>query len=142
MPQFRMLDGISLTCLQGCNRKIFLRGQSHFPDFFPDVKCFFLVENFHFGTPKTNLKKRGVLSSFWKFSLYPFSIFHLPFYNFPSFLLHFPPFQFFPCLFFPGRSAEISRSEVSGGTAPHLLRHCMFEIHGIGPNFVRNHISQ
>ena len=37
-------------------RGIFFRGgtQSHFPDFFPGVKCFFPVENSHFGGPKTN----------------------------------------------------------------------------------------
>ena len=29
-------------------------GKLIFPDFFPSVKCFFLVENSHFGTPKTN----------------------------------------------------------------------------------------
>ena len=34
---------------------IFFRGgKVIFPDFFPSMKCFFLVENFHFGRPKTN----------------------------------------------------------------------------------------
>ena len=40
--------------LQGGKRNIFQRGQSHFSWFFPSVKCFFPVENSHFGTPKTN----------------------------------------------------------------------------------------
>ena len=44
-----------------------------------------------------------------------FSIFHLPFFDFPSFLLHFP---FFPCISFPNRSAEISQWEVLGGIVP------------------------
>ena len=35
-------------CSQGRNRHIFLRGQSNF-------SCFFPVENFHFGWPKTNV---------------------------------------------------------------------------------------
>ena len=49
-----------------------------------------------------------------------FSTFHFQFSTFPFtiFLLSFSiltPFPFFPCLFYPGRSAENSRSEVSGG---------------------------
>ena len=116
---------------QGRNRKIFLRGQSHFPDFlfFLGVKCFFFVqvENFNFGRPKTNFsrfekwkgqKKKKVLSSFWNFSLLPFSIFTFPF---TIFLLCFsisPLLHFSLASFLPGRSAEISRSEVSGGILP------------------------
>ena len=34
--------------------QFFWGGKVIFPDFFPSVKCFFLVENFHFGRPKTN----------------------------------------------------------------------------------------
>ena len=44
----------SCSCGQGRNRHVFLRGQSHFSWFFPGVKCFFPVENSHFGRPKTN----------------------------------------------------------------------------------------
>ena len=115
--------------MQGRNRKIFLRGQNHFSWFFPGVKCFFPVENFHFGWPKTNFsgfgfekwqakrkkkerkKKKGPLLIFVTF---PLSMFHFPF---TIFLLSsiFTLFPFFPCLFFPGRSAEISQSEVLGG---------------------------
>ena len=106
----------------------FLRGQSNFSWFFPCVKCFFPVENFHFGRPKTNFsgfekwerkkkkKKKRVLSSFCNFSTFPFTIFLL-------FFSIFHTFSFFPCLFFPGRSAEISRSEVGGGHSARLLRH-------------------
>ena len=51
-------------------------------------------------------------------------IFHLPFYNFPSFLLNFHPFPLVS--FFPDTSAKISQSEVSEGhSAPRLLRHCL-----------------
>ena len=93
------------------------------------MKCFFLVENFHFGRPKTNL------SCFEKWKAK-----HLPFNNFTSFLIHSPPFPFFPCLFFPGRWAEISQSEVSGrgggGRVPRLLRHC--EMY----TFSKNHFHQ
>ena len=118
--------------LQGHNRNIFLRGQSNFSwFFFPGVKCFFPVENFHFRRPKTNFsgfekwkakkknkkkKKKGVLSSnfsnfHFQFSTFPFTIFLL-------FFSIFTPFPFFPCLFFPARSAKISRSEVSGTLPP------------------------
>ena len=40
----------------GCRgvRNIFQRGQSHFSLFFPVLKCFSLIENSHFGSPKTN----------------------------------------------------------------------------------------
>ena len=78
-----------------------------FPDFFPGVKCFFPVENFHFGRPKANFsgfevrsKKKKKKKTLLIFHL-TFSIFHLPFYNVPSFFLNFHPFPFFPCLFFP-----------------------------------------
>ena len=114
----------SLVEYQGCNRKIFLMGQSQFSwFFFPGMKCFFPVENFHFGRPKKKKQILVVLKSEKqkKKKNLPFSIFHLPFYNFPSFLLNFHPFfPFFPCLFFPSRSAEISRSEVSGGHSAPL----------------------
>ena len=61
---------------------------------------------------------------------FPPSIFNnFPFTSFTIFLLFFSifnPFPFFPCPFFPGRSAEISWSEVPGGTLPpSLLRHCI-----------------
>ena len=56
-------------------------------------------------------KKKKILSSFCNFSLLPF----------PIFLLFFPP-SIFSLPLFPGRSAEISWSEVSGGhSAPAPL---------------------
>ena len=54
---------------------------------------------------QTYNQKKKVLSSFCNFSAFQFTIFLLYFSIFT-------PFPFFPCLFFPGRSAEISRSEV------------------------------
>ena len=67
--------------------------------------------------PKKKEKQSLLILSLF---LLTFTIFHLPFFNFPFF----PHFPFFPCLSFPGRSAEISRSEVSGGALfPRLLRH-------------------
>ena len=65
-------------------------------------------------------KKRKVLSSFWNFFPLSFSTFHLPFYNFPSYLLHFPPFPFF---FLPLFSRWVSRNflvKVSGGHSAPL----------------------
>ena len=104
---------------RGVTGIFFWGGKVIFPDFFPGVKCFFPVENSHFGRPKTNFrrfqkwkakkkKKKKVLTSFSDVFLLPFPIFHL-------FFSIFTPFPFFPCLFFPDTSANISRSEVSGG---------------------------
>ena len=115
---------------RGVTGKFFWGGKVIFPDFFPGVKCFFPGRKFPFwytqnkfdsfwkvkskktknknkkkpllilelGTIIAVLKsgnqkkrKKKVLSSFKNFSLLPFSIF----------LLFFPPFQFFPCHFFP-----------------------------------------
>ena len=39
---------------QGRRRNIFSEGGVIFPDFFPGVKCFLLVENSYFGSTKTN----------------------------------------------------------------------------------------
>ena len=60
---------------------------------------------------KQKQKQKKVLCSFSNFFTFPFSIFLLS-----------PLFSFFLYLFFPGRSAEISRSEISG-PCPRLLRH-------------------
>ena len=64
---------------------------------------------------KIKKKKKKVLSLFCNFSTFHFHFFTFPFTIFLPFFSIFTPFPFFPCLFFPGRSAEISRSEVSGG---------------------------
>ena len=106
-----MIMCIGIALYRGVTGKFFWGAKSFFLIFFLGVKCFFPIENFHFGRPKTNFchfekwkaKKKRVLSFFWNYSLLPFSIFLLFFSIFPS----------FP--FFPNRSAEISRSEVSGG---------------------------
>ena len=121
---------------RGVTGIFFWGGKVIFPDFFPDVKCFFPVENSHFGRPKTNFrhfqkwkaKKKKKMSPhlFSELFLLPFPIFHLPFTIFLLFFSIFTPFPFFPCLFFLDTSAKISRSEVSGGhCAPRLLRHCL-----------------
>ena len=108
---------------QGHNRKIFLRGKVIFPDFFPGVKCFFPSRKFSFWYTQNKFlpfwkvrckKKKKTSPHFGTLFLIPFSIFLL---FFP------PPFSVFSLPLFPGRSAEISQSEVSGGhSAPHLLR--------------------
>ena len=88
---------------------IFFRGgKVILPDCFPDVKCFFPVENSNFGTPKTNFrrrqkwkakkkkkKKKGSSPLFIAFPTLPVQIFHFPFHQFPSLLLNFYPFSFF-----------------------------------------------
>ena len=57
-------------------------------------------------------------------SLLPFSIFHLPVYNFPSFL-HFPIFHF-PCLFsqWVSRNFPVRSLWWAFYRRPRLLRHC------------------
>ena len=92
------------TNKHGPNRKIFSEGgKVIFPDFFPGVKCFFPVENFHFGRSKTNFsafekwkakkKKKKVPSSFCNF---PSFHFQFSTFLFTIFLLFFPIFPTFP----------------------------------------------
>ena len=118
-------------CHQGCNRKFFLRGQSHFSFFlifFPVWNAFswwkisILFDSKQISVvfkSEKQKKKKKILYSFCNFFLLTISIFHLPRFNFPSF---FPIFLFFFASFF-GRSAEISLSDVSGGgnSAPWVL---------------------
>ena len=114
---------------RGVTGILFWGGKLIFPDFFPDMKCFFPVENFRFGWPKINFgrfekwkgKKKRSSPCFVTFP-HSIFIFLLPFLNFPSFLLH---FLFFPCHLFPGTSAETSRSEVSGGHSALLPPPCL-----------------
>ena len=111
-------------------RNIIQRGKAIFPDFFPSVKCFFLVENSHFGRPKTNFsrfesekqknknkktKQKKVLSSF-----YTFSSFHFQFSTFPFsiFLLFFSIFPFFRASFFLVGLQKFPGEKCQGGTLP------------------------
>ena len=50
----RVSTCLLMFCFMGVPGIFFLRGKVIFPDFFPGVKCFFPVENFHFVRPKTN----------------------------------------------------------------------------------------
>ena len=83
---------------RGIRGKFFRGGKIIFPEFFPGVKCFFLVENSHFGRSKTNFsgfekwkaKKKKKRSS-PHFLTCPPSIF-----NFPPSLFR---FSFFSSLF-------------------------------------------
>ena len=107
---------------------IFFRGgKVIFPDFFPDVKCFFPVENSNFGTPKTNFrrrqkwkakkkkkKKKRVLTSFYSFSYFQFKFSTFPFTNF---LLYFSIFTLFP-FFSPIRQQKFPGQKSLGGTLP------------------------
>ena len=99
----------------------FWGGKVIFPDFFPGVNSFLPVENFHFGTPKSNFRrfeKWKAKKLFWNSFLIPFSIFHLPLYILPSFLLHFPPFAFFLADFFPIGQQKFPGQKSLGGTMP------------------------
>ena len=70
---------------------------------------------------KKDFLSKKFLSSFCNFSTFNFQFSTFPFTIFLLFLSIFTPFPIFPCLFFPGRSAEISRTEVSRGTLPGPL---------------------
>ena len=115
---------------RGVTGIFFWGGNVIFPDFLPGVKCFFPVENSHFGRPKTNFrrfqkwkakkKKKKKKSShfFYNFSYFHFQYSTFPFYNFynfPSFLLIFTPFhQLFP--FSPICQQKFPSEKSLGGT--------------------------
>ena len=101
-------------------RGIFFRGgKVIFPEFFPSVKCFFSVENSHFGRPKTNFSgffgAGKVLSSF-----YNFSSFHFQFSTFPFwiFLLFFSVFPFFLPSLFPVGQQKFPGEKYQGALCP------------------------
>ena len=102
------------------HREFFLKGQSHFPEFFPGRKFpFWYTQNkFLWFWKVKSKKKKKVLSSFWNFSLLPFSISTFPFTIFLLFLSIFPSFPFFPCLFFPGGQQKFSGQKSLEGTLP------------------------
>ena len=99
------------------------------------MKCFFPVENSHFGRPKTNFchfqkwkakkKKKKVLNTFYKF--YNFSYFHFQYFQFSPFhftifLLFFSIFHpfsfFFLASFFPILQQKFPGQKSLGGTLP------------------------
>ena len=118
--------------MQGRNRHIFLRGQSHFSWFFPGTKCFFPVENSHFGRPKINFirfekwkaKKKKSPHLFLLLFLLPFSIFHLPFFNFPFFFCSIFPI-FFASLFAVRQQKFPGQKSLEGTLPSRLLPHCI-----------------
>ena len=122
---------------RGATGKLFWGVKVIFSDFFPGMKCFFLVENFHFGRPKQILvilesekqkekkkKEKKVFSSLWNFLLLPFSISSFPFTIFLLFFSIFPLFHFFFASFFPVGEQKFPGQKSLGGTlppCPHLL---------------------
>ena len=104
---------LPLAYKQGCNRHIFLRGQSHFSWFFSRGEMFFPGRKFPFWytqnkfpsfskvTKKEKKKKKKVLTSFYNFSYFYFQFSTFHFTIFLPFFLILPLFHFFPCLFFP-----------------------------------------
>ena len=122
-----------IICLdRGVTGIFFWGGKVIFPDFFPGVKCFFPVENSHFGRPKTNFrrfqkwkakkKKKKKKKKLYNVFLLQFSVFHL-------FFSIFTPFPFFSLAsFFPIRQQKFPRQKSRGGAlppCPRLLRHCV-----------------
>ena len=121
-----------MYCVQGRNRHIFLRGQSHFSWFFSQCEMlFFPVETSHFGRPKTNFcrfqkwkqkqtnkqpkKKKKKKRSSPLFITFPTSI-----SNFPPPLLQFSFFssQFSPLFlasYFPIRQQKFPGQKSRGG---------------------------
>ena len=125
----------------GVTEKFFWGGKLIFPDFFHGVKCFFPVENFHFGSPKTNLsgfekweakkkkkkKKKKVLSSFCNFSTFHFQFSTFPFTIFLLFFSIFTPSHFFLASFFPVGQQKFPNQKSLGELCPlpfPLLCHC------------------
>ena len=132
----RILYKVSFHLGQGCNRKIFLRGQSHFSWFFSRREMFsrwkisILVHPKQilavFKSEKQNknknkkTKKKSPLSSFLETIIAVFKVKKKKERkkekkNFLS------SFWIFPLPLFPGRSAEISLSEVCGGPVTPLI---------------------
>ena len=106
------------TQSRGITGKIFWGGKVIFPYFFPGVKCFFPVENFDFGRPKTNFhrfEKWKAKKKKKKGPLLILELFPLPSYNFPSFLHHFPVFL---ASFFPVGDQKFPIQKSQGGTLP------------------------
>ena len=90
-------------------------GKVIFRDFFPGMKCFFPVENFHFGRPETKnisrlekwkaKKKKKKKERKKKKSSAHFVTFHPSIFDFPSFFLLFCSISpFILASLFPGRS--------------------------------------
>ena len=120
-PQTEASQDVPVVCIRVRGiRGFFLggrRGQSHFSRFSQREMLFvFLVEISILVDPKQmsvvsekwqkkKKKKKSRLLMFIPSPL-PINILLFPFYDFPSFLFHFP---FFPCLFFPGKSTKISQ---------------------------------
>ena len=122
LPKMDWRTGYFWHAEQGRNRHFFLRGQSHFSWFFPGVKCFFPVQNSHFGTPKTNFclqkwkekkKKKKKKRSSPLFISFPTSISNFPPSCFTIFLLFFSistPFPFFSIFSLPLFSRYVSKN--------------------------------
>ena len=121
------------ACVQGRKRNIFQRWQSHFPDFFPGVKCFFPVENSQFGRPKTNFsgfqKTKTKTHKKVLFKFCNFSFFHFLFstFHFLIFLLFHSIVPFFLASLFPVGLQKFpgGGGEHSGLHTPCLLHHCV-----------------
>ena len=66
------LPHVSAADTREVTGKFFWGGKVVFPDFFPGVKCFFPVEKFPFGRPKTNFrhfqKSKAKTYSVWPFT--------------------------------------------------------------------------
>ena len=117
-----------LVICRGVTGIFFWGGKVIFPDFFPGVKCFFPVENSHFGRPKTNFrrfqkwkakkKKKKKVSPLFR----TFSCFNFQFSTF-SYQLS-PLFHFFLTSFFPIRHHKFPGQKSLGGTLPPLPPAC------------------
>ena len=107
--------GRGVAGLRGITGIFFWGGNVIFPDFFPGMKCFFPVENSHFGRPKTNsivFKSEKPKKRKRKRKKGPHRFLEL-------FLLPFPPlFPFFLASFFPIRQQKFPGQKSLGGTLP------------------------
>ena len=123
-----MYDGHNKLGLRGVIGKFFWGGRVIFPDFFPGMKCFFPVENFHFVDPKQiwvvwksekqKKKKKRFSPHFFNFS----TTFHLQFSTFPfTIFFLFSIFTLFPLFlasFFPVGQQKFPGQKSLGALCP------------------------
>ena len=100
---------------RGVTGKFFWGGKVIFPDFFPCVKCFFPVENFHFGSPKTNVCRFEKWKAKKKTAFSNFPSFH---FQFSTFSFNFPLFHFFLASFFLVGQQKFPNQKSLGDTLP------------------------
>ena len=142
---YKLFDDDTGIVIRGVTGIFFGGGKVVFPDFFLGVKCFFLVENSHFGRPKTNFRHFQKWKEKKKSSPL-FITFSPSISNFPPSLLQFsffppqfsPLFPFFLASFYPIRHQKFPRQKSLGGTLPPTCYDTAYEIYAHQPMFTHH----